>query len=646
MFKAIAVLTAMFSLFMTSVLPVAAKVGDVRTFFSKTYGGDGGDANSAFLDTPQGFLADSSCNLYIADTGNYVIRKIDTSNIITTYAGSNKYDKNNGALRTASFRSPTDIVMSSTGEFYVSDADTNSIRLISGSVVSTWLSNLKQPQGVATDGTSLFVSDTGHNKILKVNLTTKSASTLATLTSPGKMVILNGTIYVVHAGYTALAAVDMTTGNVTDLKTGMQDTEGVTTYNSQIYFISGTNGTWNSLWQYNPSGGAITLLQNVPETEWYNHASDLLFCGGKMYILFKAGSSIFTADLDGSNPVKIAGLHRWNDRNGALSQALTGRPTAMALSPDGKKVYLIENEKIKVINLKAKTLSFLAGHADDNYVDGVGGAARFSGVQQIVMSPGGTKIYLADRNNNRIRVFDLKTLTLSTLTGAGGFNLFNGTANAYAEGGPCTTTTLGVAGCAYFDRPTGIAISKNGKTLYVADSFNHRIRTVDVATGKTKLLAGSGISGMKDGVGSAARFKRPSNLLLDKNGLTLYVVDSSAHAISAINLHTKKVTRLMGTGKAGYLDGKWNQAVLSYPDTLSYGPAHTLLLTEVGSQRVRTIDLTKKTISLAAGSGQRGNANGDKSHATFNQPRGVLLISPHTALVADQLNDLIRTINL
>lgn len=644
--RAAALLTAIV-VTLTMAVPAQAVFGNVKTMFGHIYGGDGGDANNAFLDTPQGFAADSSCNLYVADTGNFVVRKIATNNVITTYAGSNQYGLKNSTLAASQFKSPTDIVLGPSGEFYVSDGNNNAVRKLDSTSVSTWLTGLKSPQGVTTDGTSLFIADTGHNRILKVNLTTKATSTLVTLSSPGKMAILNGTLYVVNSGYTKLSAVTISTGTTVDLKTGMQDAEGVTVYNGQVYFMSGTNGTVNFLWQYDPVGATFTQLQAVLETEWYNHGSDLLFCGGKLYLLFKSGSSVYTADLDGANPVKIAGAHRWNDRNGSLSSALTGRPTAMALSPDKKKLYVLENEKFKVVDLKTKILSFLAGYANDNYVDGVGILARISGAQQMVMSPKGSVIYFADRNNNRIRQLNLKTNAVTTITGAGTFNVFSGTNNGYAEGGPCPgTVATGVAGCAYFNRPTGIAISKDGKTLYVADSFNHRIRSVNVATGQTKFLAGSSTAGIKNGVGSQARFKRPNSLVLSADGKTLYIADETAHTVSSLNVATKQVTRLMGTGVIGLRDGKWGQAVLAYPQTLAQGPGNTLLLTEVGSNTVRIIDLSKKTINLLAGSGKRGNANGAKKVATFNTPRGVVMLSSNTVLVADQLNDLIRAVGL
>lgn len=621
-------------------------VPQVSTWLGKLYAGDGLDANAAFLDNPGGFDADSQCNLYIADSANNVIRKIAAAtNVITTVAGTGDYDLLNGAFTKATFRAPEDIILGPTGEQYVLDKENNAIRRIKNGIVTTLLAGLHAPTGFALSGATFYISDTGQNRIVKYNITTRGNPTVvATVTSPSKLVIVGSTAYVLHGGSSSLAKVDLATGAVTDIVTGMQDVEGIAMYGSDVYFISGTNGTMNAIWKYVPSSAALTQIQNVPETEWYNHTSDLLFCGGRMYLLFRSGSSVFTADLDGANPVKIAGLHRWGDLNGVRSQAVLGRPTALVRSKDGKKIYILENQKIKVYNLQTNTLSFLAGYANDNYVDGVGDKARMSGTTAMALSPDGKTLYLADRNNNRIRALDIASAMMSTLTGAGPINNFNEVAGTYAEGQACPSEfNNGAAGCAYFNRPTGIAISPDGKTLYVADSFNQRIRTVNVKTGATALLVGSA-AGWKDGVGAAAKLRRPNALLLSRDGKTLYVAELTNHTIRAVNLKTKKVTTLMGKGRPGYREGAFKDVVLSYPDTLALGPGNTLFLSEVGSQRIRQIDLTTKTTKLIAGSGKRGLQNGAAATAKFNNPRGLLQLAANTLLVADYYNDEIRAI--
>lgn len=76
------------------------------------------------------------------------------------------------------------------------------------------------------------------------------------------------------------------------------------------------------------------------------------------------------------------------------------------------------------------------------------------------------------------------------------------------------------------------------------------------------------------------------------------------------------------------------------------GPKNTLFLSEVGTQRIRKIDLAKQSISLLAGTGSRGSTNGAAITANFHNPRGMVTLTSTYLLVADQINDLIRAIRL
>lgn len=635
--------------------PAQAKLGDVKTWMSKVYGGDGLVATEAFLDNPQGFTADSQCNLYVADTQNYVVRKITNSDgKISTIIGSGRYAYGVGSNRVkTSFRNPVDIEIDAAGNKYVTDQLNGMITVSSATSTKLWISKLDYPQGTAITGTYLYIADTNRGKILRATLADRATPTLATkltvvakISKPGKMALLGGYLYVVNSNFTKLSKVNLASGIVTNVKTGLTELEGVTVYNDLVYFISGTNGTMNQFWKYNPADGQVTLVSDVPENEWYNHASDLLFCNNQLYFLFRAGSSIYKTDTDSTNPVRIAGLHRWGDLDGTRLKAILGRPTYLALSPDKAKLFLLENHKIKTYDFATKTLTFLVGHANDNYTDGIGDKARFSGVVQFAVSLRATKLYLADRYNNRIRVLDVASQTLSTLTGAGLKNMYDNQTNGYASGGPCAGTMItGAAGCAYFNRPTGIALSTDGRTLYVADSSNNRIRKVDVNTGQVSLLAG-GSRGFIDGTGSRAKFRKPYTLLLSPNGKTLYVVDLGNHAIRSIDLKTKKVTTLLGIGRAGFRNGALKNAQISYPNYLAWGPNGSLMLSESGSRRVRMINLRTKTISTLAGSGQAGFVNGPGRTASFGNPSGMVMLNSSTLLVADRPNDLIRSISL
>ncbi len=623
------------------------KFGTVGTFLGRIYAGDGLDANSAYLDNPKGFTADSNCTFTIADTLNNIIRQIDgTTNIMTRLAGTGHYLATNGPALKAAFKAPQDVEIGPNGEFYITDTENGSIRLLKDGIVTPWLKNLKLPTGTTISGSTLFIGDTGNSRILKATIPDGAVTVVTNISSPGKMVVYGDYLFVVNAKNTRLSRVHATTGETVVIKDGLTDVDGVAVYNGKIYFVASDRGMYNEVWRYDPTTGEIVMLIRVVETEWYNHASDILFCKDKMYLLFSSGSSIFRLEVDATNPVKIAGIHRYGDTDGGKNDLVLGRPKALILSKDKTKLYIVENHRFKVYDLATGTLSFIAGSPMDNWRDDIGNQARTSGPTQAVLSSDGKRLWFADKNNNRIRSLIIDEARLETLTGAGAINQFAGERNGYAEGVACSTETKGVAGCAYFDRPTGVAISQDGKTLYVTDTDNYRIRTVDLATGATSLLAG-GEKGFKSGVGSAAKFKSPTNLLLSSDGKKLFVVDVGNHAIRQIDLATNKVTTIVGSGKAGYREGKFKHARLSFPDSLALGPnSTTLLMSEVGDQRIRIIDLKKKEIRLAAGSGQRGSVNGAANKATFNNPKGMVLLSSKVLLVADLVNDLIRVVRL
>ena len=92
--------------------------------------------------------------------------------------------------------------------------------------------------------------------------------------------------------------------------------------------------------------------------------------------------------------------------------------------------------------------------------------------------------------------------------------------------------------------PTGIALSRDGATLFVADTVNHKIRQVDVATGAVTTLAGSGEEGDADGVGAAAQFNVPQRLALSSDGATLFIADSGNDKIRQLDVATGAVTTL------------------------------------------------------------------------------------------------------
>lgn len=91
--------------------------------------------------------------------------------------------------------------------------------------------------------------------------------------------------------------------------------------------------------------------------------------------------------------------------------------------------------------------------------------------------------------------------------------------------------------------PLAVTSSADGTTVYIADSYNHRIKALNPATNEVTTLAGSGTPGFKDGIGTAAAFSEPAGLALGPGG-QLFIADTNNNAIRVLNPATRRVTTL------------------------------------------------------------------------------------------------------
>lgn len=246
-------------------------------------------------------------------------------------------------------------------------------------------------------------------------------------------------------------------------------------------------------------------------------------------------------------------------------------------------------------------------------------------------------------HQSRARLFVIFLLSIA------GLGLANGCVVAPEEHGDVTTLAGSTAGfadgpgnTAQFLAPTGVAVAPDG-TVYVADTTNHRIRTIDPATGQVATLAGTGLAGFADGPGTIAQFNNPFGVSVAADG-TVYVADTNNHRIRTINPATGGVTTLAGTDTAGYVDGPGSTARFNSPFSVAVAPNGTVYVSDYFNHRIREIDPITGEVSTLAGSSS-GFADGPGVDARFNRPAGVAVAPNGTVYVAEHLNHRIRAID-
>jgi sugar lactone lactonase YvrE len=179
------------------VREVAATTGIITTIAgtgTPGYSGDNGAAVSATLNKPSAVLEGSTGTLYVLDTGNNVVRLLNTTGTITTIAGNGTagYSGDNGPATSATLHSPYGLNIDNSGNLYIADSGNNVVRIVSTtSIISTIAGNgtagysgdngaaisatLDNPQGVTIDSQgNIYISDQGNNRVREVNTPTGS----------------------------------------------------------------------------------------------------------------------------------------------------------------------------------------------------------------------------------------------------------------------------------------------------------------------------------------------------------------------------------------------------------------------------------------------------------------------------------------
>ena len=321
-------------------------------------------------------------------------------------------------------------------------------------------------------------------------------------------------------------------------------------------------------------------------------------------------------------PLRFPGKVLADEAGGRLFIADSGHNRIVIAALDGKLLHVVG--------------SGVAGHRDGSYAE-----AAFDHPQGMAID--GDKLYVADTENHRIRLIDLKTKRVTTIAGNGKFL-------------PNTASSKSTARATAARLSSPWALSIHDGQLYIAMAGRHEIWKMALPAGRIGLYAGNGTEDIVDGTllprrrfqkGSAS-FAQPSALASD--GSWLFVADSEGSSIRAVPFRRSgRVLTVIGTAHLkderlftfGDRDGGTGVARFQHPVGLVHHRGQ-LYVADTYNHKIKRIDLKKRQVDTIAGTGKPGRVD---APAQFNEPTG-LSAAGGKLYIADTNNHAIRVIDL
>lgn len=608
--------------------------------------GDGGPATSAKFRGPEGLRLDQAGNLYIVDTGNFAVRKVDTNGIITTYAGRlhvSGYTGDGGLATSATLGGPSYIALDQAGNLYISDLINNVIRRVDATthIITT----------VAGNNTSGFSGDGG-------------AATSAQLNSPNGLAFdSKGNLYICDRGNNVVREVAAGTGIITT--------------------VAGTGGSSGST---GDGGPATSALLNFP---W----SITMDSNDNLYIGDFLNGAVRKVDAISQSITTVAGVNGSQGNSGdggPATEAQISNPTDLAFDNLGH-LYIADliSTTVRQVDFQSSFPNTAVGStsASQNLILHVTGTLTINGFT-VPNSQGGNAEYaVGSLTGDGCSVGSQMTAGLGVdcilpVTFSPGYpgsrrvplviSATAGSAQTFKLGltgvglgpqagfTPALITTVagngtlgyagdgGVATAAEFQQPSAVAVDFQGN-LFISDFSKDVVRRVDASTNIVTTIAGDGTPGYNGDFDAAsdATLDSPSGLSLDGIG-SLYISDTGNQGVRKIDAITANITTFAGDGTANYAGdgGIADSAALSSPKDVAFDNVGSLYIADFANDAIRRIQPTPPIITTSAGNGSAGGTGdgGPAASALLNSPAAVATDVTGNVYIADNGNNVIRKI--
>ncbi len=590
---------------------------------------DGVGAAARFF-YPLATAVDSHGNIFVADSGNGVIRKITPGGVVSTFAGSavtRSATPMDGVGAAAGFTGPFAITIDSADNLYVADVFT--VRKVTPNATVTTLAGTPGLSGSAdgqgTAASFYFPKGIAVDSLGTIYLADSSNHTIRKITSAGMVSTLAGT-----AG--APGSVDAVGGAAS-----FNFPTGVVVDSSGNVFVADPSN--NVIRQITPVGVVSTFAGTVNDYSGcsaFNGLPDGVgpaakFCYPQS-LTIDASDNIFATDTINRTIRKVtpgAAVSIVSGTQGVVPAIVDGdKTTARFYNPMGisldrtGNLYIVEDQMNVVRKVTpAGTVSTLAGSPQVwGSADGTGSSASFTYTFGVAANSAGD-VFITDLVNGTIR----------KATTAGVVSTFAGTAGGYGN-----VDATGPA--ASFAFATGIAIDKLGN-LYVCD--RNAVRKITSAGAVTTLAGTQAVAGSADGTGAAAGFKSPIAIAVDSTG-NVFVTDSGNRTIRKITQAGVVTTFAGTTGISGNADGQGTAASFSNFGGIAIDKSDNLYVTANGT--VRKITPAGLVTTLAGTPGVAGVADGVGAAATFFSLRGIAVDANGNIYAADSDVGTIRKI--